>query len=496
MGAVGIGMLLATAILMAVSGLPAWLVLISASVTFTLGGLAFGAFTLPLFFALPSRLLGLLEHDLLQALPLYVLIGAMLNRLPLAEILFRVAHRLLRRTSAAPYLAGLGLGALLAPMNGSVGASVAMLTRAVQPRLDAQGIPAERGAALICAASTIGVVVPPSLVLILLGDAMMRAHTEAVNASGQAVRFINTQDIFHGALLPAAAMLLLFFSVTWWRNRASAAATKAPALDSNTLPLKRGDWIIAACSVACIVGLLTAVTLGYLYAVEGAATGGLVLALYGLATRSLNRAALKAILDDTLAITGALFALLVAATVYTLVLRAFGTDLWMNDFLRGLGGGGSTALGAVLLILALSAFVLDAFEITFVIIPVVMPPLLTLVPDATWVAVLTLLVLQASFLLPPFGYAVLMVGSMLRRKLPQRALARALLPYLLVEVLVMALVLLWPNLVWHSHPAEAGTAHDGAQLTDKEVQQVFEQSRLEREKEERDSTSPGPDQAR
>lgn len=484
MGAIGLWMLLATAILMAISGLPAWLVLVSASMAFAVGGLVFGAFTLPLFFALPSRLLGLLEHDLLQALPLYVLIGAMLNRLPLVETLFRVANRILRHTKAAPYLAAMGLGALLAPMNGSVGASVAMLVRAVQPRLAAQDVPPERGAALICTASTIGVVVPPSLVLILLGDAMMSAHTEALNATAQATRIVNTQDIFHGALLPAATMMMLFFIITWWSNRnVSTVVTTLPLISTKTVPVSRSDWIIASCSVVCIAVLLASVTLGYLYAVEGAATGGLVLLLFGLVTRSLTRLAFKAILHDTLVITGALFALLIAATMYTLVLRAFGTDLWMRDFLRSLGGGGSIALVVVLLILALSAFVLDAFEITFVIIPVVMPPLLMLVPDATWVAVLTLLVLQASFLLPPFGYAVLMAGSILNRKLSQRALARALLPYLLVQAAVMLLVLLWPNIVWHSHPAASIDAANNQQLSDEGIQQLFEQQRLQNEKE-------------
>lgn len=484
MGATGLWMLLATAILMAMSGLPAWIVLNSTSMAFTVGGLVFGAFTLPLFFALPSRLLGLLEHDLLQALPLYVLIGAMLNRLPLVKILFRVANHLLRFTAAAPYLAGIGLGALLAPMNGSVGASVAMLARAILPRLDAQGVPPERGAALICTASTIGVVVPPSLVLILLGDAMMRAHTEALNATSQTAQIINTQDISHGALLPAATMMLLFFIVTWWRNRhASATSIASSLIDANTVPVSGSDWIIACCSVVCILVLLTSVTLGYLYAVEGAATGGLALLLFGLVTRSLTRPLFKAILHDTLAITGALFALLIAASMYTLVLRAFETDLWMRDFLQDLSGGGSTALIVVLLILALSAFILDAFEITFVIIPVVMPPLLMLVPDATWVAVLTLLVLQASFLLPPFGYAVLMAGSILNKKLSQHALARALLPYLLVQAAVMLLVLLWPSMVWHSHPAASANAASSKQLSDEEIQQLFEQQQLQNEKE-------------
>ncbi len=484
MGYIGLWMVLATALLMAFSGLPAWIVLVCTSTLFATCGVVFGLFTLSLFFALPLRLLGLLEHDLLQALPLYVLIGAMLNRLPLIDILFRVANRMLRRTPAAPYLAGIGLGALFAPMNGSVGASVAMLAHAILPRLKAQGATPEHGAALICTASTIGVVVPPSLVLILLGDAMMRAHTEAVTATGSMVRVINTQDIFHGALLPATLMLFLFFLVTWWNHRRPASSIDDSSVaDTISVLVTRNDRIVAACSVLSILALLILVTLGYLYAVEGAATGGLALLLYGLATRTLTRPVFQAILHDTMAITGALFALLIAASMYTLVLRAFETDLWIRNFLQGLSGGGSAALGVVLLILAASAFVLDAFEIMFVIIPIVMPPLLMLVPDVTWVAVLALLVLQMSFLLPPFGYAILMASSVLRKNLKQRALSAALLPYLLVQAGVVFIVLFWPNMVWRNDAATLGDASNHKQLSNEEIQQLFEQQRLQNEKE-------------
>lgn len=477
MGSVGLWMLLATALVMATSGLPAWMVLVGTATLFASGGLVLGVLDPSLFFVLPLRVMGLLEHDLLQALPLYVLVGAMMNRLPLMDILMRVAQHLLRHSPAAPYLAGMGLGALLAPMNGSVGASVSMLARAVGQRLDHPDRAPESNAALVCAASTLGVVVPPSLVLILLGDAMMRAHTEAVNTTGQAVRVVNTQDIFHGALLPAAAMLLLFLLVTWWRHRAPMPANQtiaselapAPAIS----PPSRSDWATAIGSVLCILALLTSVTLGLLYAVEGAATGCLALLLFGLASRSLTPSVGRAILHDALATTGALFALLVAASSYTLVLRAWGTDAWMSHFLQTLPGGGAVALATVMLTLILSAFILDALEIIFVIIPIAMPPLLVLVPNATWVAVLALLVLQLGFLLPPFGYALLMVGSVFPRKLSVRALARALLPYLLVQAIVLGAVWAWPQLVWQP---ETNTS---ARLSEDEIQQLMEQQRLD-----------------
>jgi tripartite ATP-independent transporter DctM subunit len=473
MGAAGLWMFALVAVLMIATGLPVWVLLIAVAMVFSLGGIAAGIFTLPLMTAVPSRVLGLVENDLLQALPLYVFMGALLNRLPLAETLFRVSSRALAWTGCGVPLAGLGLGVLLAPMNGSVGASVATLTRTVQPRLDAQGIAPERGAALVCVASTLGVVIPPSLVLILLGDAMLRAHTEALNATiaaaGEAadrsVRIVNTQDVFHGALVPAAILLLLFVIATWWMDR-PAASSRAPdrALPNAQKP-SRGEWLVAVAATLVIAGLLGGVTLGYLYAVEAAAAGGMALFLFGLATRTLTRDALHAALRDTMAITGALFALLIAATVFTLVLRAFETDRWLVAILATQGGGTYGALALVLLILGLCALVLDAFEMIFVVIPLVIPPLLMRVPDAPWVAVLTLLILQASFLIPPFGYAILMVRGRTTHDLDTGKLARALLPYLAAQLLVLALVLGFPRLVWHESRAETTPSAPPAPLS-------------------------------
>src|SRR4029453_16593674 len=202
-------MLIAVAIVLLGTGLPAFATLMGVSVLFAAIGLAAGGLHYGLLTALPARIIGLLENDLLQALPLYVFMGALLNRLPLADRLFRCGVALGGRSGAGPALATLGLGALLAPMNGSVGASVAMLSRGVAPKLAARGVAANPSTALVCVASRLGVVIPPSLVLILLGDAMMRAHTEAANATKAMVRIVNTQDIFRGALVPAAMFLAL-----------------------------------------------------------------------------------------------------------------------------------------------------------------------------------------------------------------------------------------------------------------------------------------------
>ena len=198
----GLWMLVAVALSMVATGLPAWVVLVGVSFAFAAGGIAAGAFDATLFTAVYPRLVGLLENDLLQALPLYVLMGVLINRTALADTLYRAARTALAPTRRGVALAGLFLGVLLAPMSGSAGASVAMLSRTLYPRLAAAGYPEERNVALVCVASTLGVVVPPSLVLILLGDAMMRAHTEASHLVASSARIVNTQDVFHAALVP------------------------------------------------------------------------------------------------------------------------------------------------------------------------------------------------------------------------------------------------------------------------------------------------------
>src|SRR5260221_5770091 len=293
MASAGLWMLALVAVVMIATGLPAFVALIGVAVLFAIIGIATGALPYALFTALPSRVLGLLENDLLQALPLYVLMGALLNRLPLADILFRAGNALFARTPAAPLLSALGLGALLAPMNGSVGAGVATLSRVVHPRLLARGVAAEQSLAVVCVASTLGVVVPPSLVLILLGDAMLGAHTQAVTQMGRLERVINTQDVFRGALAPAAIFLLLCFAWAWWTGRRArpASAERVGA---------RG-WLAAGATVVLILGLLSAVAAGYLYPVEAAAAGALPLFALRLASRALTPPVLALVLRHTMA---------------------------------------------------------------------------------------------------------------------------------------------------------------------------------------------------
>lgn len=435
----GLAMLAGVALGAVLTGLPVWGVLIGMAVAG--GGLAtaFDAVSPAIFLALPSRLIGLLEADLLQALPLFVFMGALLNRLPLAQLLFRAALGLFGGSRGAQP-AALALGAVLGPMNGSVSANAIALTRAIEPALAKQGVAPADSAALIAVSSTLGVLVPPSLVLILLGDAMLTAHTIALNASGRSARIVNTQDVFRGALLPAGLFLVGCLAIALIRGRRQAAPAAGGA------PPSWREIALAAVTIGFIVALLAGVAIGYFYAVEAAAMGAVGLLCAGLASRQLDGPRLRMVLDDTIAMTGALMALLIAATSFTLVFRVLGSDKLVATWMEAVPGGEIGILAAGLGVIFAAAFVLDAFEIIFVLAPIVLPPVLMRVEDATWVAVLTLLVLQASFLLPPLGYAVTMTQATSSRRAPLRAVVRSLAPFIVAQMLVVAAVLAWPAL--------------------------------------------------
>ncbi len=437
---VGFSLLILVGVGIMTTGLPAAVVLITAASLGATIGVTSGAVPFAILGALPSRLVNLFDNDLLQALPLYVTMGLLLDRLPVADALYRASNALLPRKPSAPLVSGMLLGALLGPMNGSVGASVLGLSRVISPRLRAEGVPHATRDAVIAVASTLGVLVPPSLVLILLSDAMLSAHTFAVTETGRTDRVINTQDVFHAALVPAGMFLLMCLGLAWFAGR---GATSLPKRE----PLTLQQWLLAGSSLAALVALLGGVAGGFFFAVEAAAMGAFALLVAGLVTGRLHGKVMRSLLRDAMAITGALFSLLLAATTFTLVLRLLGTDRLVNRLVAAIPGNDMLAVAVVLGVIGLCAFVLDAFEIIFVIVPIVVPPLLIRVADARWVSVLLLLTLQSSFLLPPFGYALMMVRGANRPPAPFGPFVRALLPFLVGQWLLLLVVLAVPSLV-------------------------------------------------
>jgi tripartite ATP-independent transporter DctM subunit len=458
----GLALLVLVGIGIISTGLPAAVVLIAVATFGAIIGVATGTIEVSYLWALPSRLVNLFENDLLQALPLYVTMGLLLDRLPIADALYRASNAVLPRKPSSPLVSGMMLGALLGPMNGSVGASVLGLSRVVSPRLTEEGIPAPIRHAVIAVASTLGVLVPPSLVLILLSDAMLSAHTIAVTTTGRSDRVVNTQDIFHAALVPGGIFLCLCLALSWLAGRTAKKVPERPRLTAS-------QGVLATVALVSLIGLLGGVAVGYFYAVEAAAMGAFALLVAGLVTGRLRGAALNSLLNDTIALTGALFALLLAATTFTMILRLLGTADLVGRLVSSIPGGDLAAVTVVLGAIGISAFVLDAFEIIFVVVPIVIPPLLIRVADARWVSALVLLTLQSSFLLPPFGYALMMVRGVLKERVSFRQFARALAPFLVGQWLLLLLVLFFPQLTHMGQSSDDGSRAPAATLSNEEL---------------------------
>jgi TRAP-type mannitol/chloroaromatic compound transport system permease large subunit len=247
--------------------------------------------------------------------------------------------------------------------------------------------------------------------------------------------------------------------------------------------LSKSERASALIALLVIGGLLGGVAAGYFFAVEAAAMGAFVLFVASVATRRLDFATLRIVLAEAMSVAGTLFALLIAATTFTLVFRAFGSDRLLDAWIAAMPGGRAGLLVAALGFLVACALVLDAFEIVFVVIPILMPPLLAREPDAVWVSVATLMVLQASFLIPPIGYAVMMTRSLAAPSMPMRMLARSLAPYAIAQLAVLTLVVAAPaitHMLDHEAPAATVAPEDadfGKQLERNEAEQ-----RKEREK--------------
>ncbi len=477
----GLWMLLALGVLVTTTGLPVWALLLGTSTAFAVAGLLSGAVEFNVLSALSPRIVGLLENDLLQALPLYVFIGVLLQRITVADSIFSTLVRIFRPFGAPGSVAAvatLTVGSLIAPMSGSVGSSASLLSRLVAHRL--RHMAAARAIALVSAAATIGVVVPPSLVLILLGDAMLRAHLEASNLPGFTLgtaRIISTQDVFNAALLPATVGLVLWMLMAWRQGRFAEPDHSARDLAYDDNNVTGSQMATAMTAIAVIVLLLTGVFTGKLFAVEAAATGGCLLILAALASRSLSWPAWRDVLHDSLALSGALFALLVGATTFSLVFRAFGTDRWLSELLLNATLSPQLTALCVLLFVALCAWVLDAFEMIFVVIPIVAPALIAKLGDAQQAAVLLLLVLQTSFLVPPMGYAVLMVRY--REGLgvaSTRAIVKSLLPFILVQVAVTVCVFGFPPMVHVLDGSRAAVSGEPVKSEEDVVRQMREMS--------------------
>lgn len=423
-------------------------------VAFTLGGTALlfagigivtGTFHPGLLLAFPDRLFGIMSNYTLVAVPLFVLMGVMLEKSKLAENLLDDMAKLCGSLRGGLGLAVIVVGALLAASTGVVGATVVTMGLISLPTMLKRGYDPALATGTLCATGTLGQIIPPSIALVLLGDVLSSAYQQAQLKSGVVnPATVSVSDIFAGALLPG--LLLVVVYGIYLLVRVAVNPKLAPAMDSTEKPQLGRLLLNLFPAVGLILCVLGSIIAGIATPTEAAGVGAIGASLLALGQRQLSYGELKEVCLSTLRISAMVFAILVGASLFTLVFRGFGGDVLVEQLFEQLPGGTWFAILVVMVVIFFLGFILDFIEITFVVVPIVGPILLAMGVDPIWLAVMIAVNLQTSFLTPPFGFALFYLRGVTPPQISTPTIYRGVLPFIMIQLMLLIGLALWPQL--------------------------------------------------
>ena len=427
-------------------GFPVALTLGGTALGFAALGILIGHFDPDYLTALTGRIFGTMGNETLVAVPLFILMGVVLERAKIAEDLLANMAGLYGERPGGLGVAVILVGALLAASTGIVGATVVTMGVLALPSMLRAGYQPQLATGTICATGTLGQIIPPSIALVLLGDIMSSAYQQAQLR----MNVINTDtvsvgDLFVGAMVPGVILVLLYLAYVLIRAAVNPESAPAAVSVERTEPSAAVKAVVPP--LLLIVLVLGSILVGAATPTEAAgvgATGALFLALI---RGALSFEVLQDISRSTLYTTSMVFLILIGAAVFSLVFRGFGGDTLIEQFFEELGGGPHMALLVVMLVMFLLGFILDFIEITFVVVPVVGPVLLSMGFDPVWLGVMIAVNLQTSFLTPPFGFALFYLRGVAPDSVSTRAIYAGVLPFVLIQLLLLVLMWWWPNLV-------------------------------------------------
>jgi tripartite ATP-independent transporter DctM subunit len=427
-------------------------------VAFSLGGtaLAFawfgsfnGYFDDAFLQALPNRLYGIMTNETLIAVPLFVFMGVMLER-------SRVAENLLDTMAAlfGPLRGGLGIsvtlvGMLLAASTGIVGATVVTMGLLSLPTMLKRNYHPAISSGVICAAGTLGQIIPPSIILVLLGDVLSAAYQQAqLNMGIFSPDTVSVGDLFVGAMIPGLLLVMLYLIyliIVAFSKPDTVPAIPLAEREQEQHLLMRVVKVLMP-PLLLIVAVLGSILGGLATPTEAASVGAIGAILLAISQGQFNLKTLKEVMNGTTKVTSMVFLIFIGASLFSLVFRGFGGDELVTELLTDLPGGVVGAMVVVMLVMFLLGFILDFIEITFVVVPIVGPILLSMGLDPVWLGVMIALNLQTSFLTPPFGFALFYLRGVAPREVSTGAIYRGVAPFIVIQLIMLGLLAYWPQL--------------------------------------------------
>jgi len=433
------------------AGYPVAFSLAGTALAFSLIGTLTGTFDPSFLGAIPNRLYGIMINETLIAVPLFVFMGVMLERSKVAEQLLDTMAMLF-----GPLRGGLGIsvmivGMLLAASTGIVGATVVTMGLLSLPTMLKRGYDPRVATGAICASGTLGQIIPPSIVLVLLGDVMSSAYQQAQLDMGlYSPDTVSVGDLFVGALLPGLLLVCLYILyIVFVALFRPALVPPIPAEERaalNKLELTLRAFKVLVPPLFLIVAVLGSIIGGLATPTEAASVGAMGSILLALGQRQFNLPILQEVMRATTQVSSMVFLILIGASVFSLVFRGFGGDEVVQEILKNLPGGVIGAVFVVMLLMFLLGFILDFIEITFVVVPIVGPILLAMGLNPVWLGVMIALNLQTSFLTPPFGFSLFYLRGVAPKEVTTMHIYKGVMPFIVIQVITLSLLALWPQL--------------------------------------------------
>ncbi|GAB5428125.1 MAG: TRAP transporter large permease subunit [Devosia indica] len=430
-------------------GFPVAFSLAGTALIFGLVGWWLGVYDPSNYGSLAGRYIGLMTNEVLVAVPLFIFMGVVLERSGIAEQLLLTMGKLFGNLRGGLGLSVIVVGALLAASTGVVGATVVTMGLISLPAMLRAGYDPKLATGVICASGTLGQIIPPSTVLIFMGDMLAGINSQVQMEKGNfAPEPVSVGALFAGAILPGLLLVGLYAAYMIFKaitDPKSCPATPVP--EDEKAGLMREVFVALVPPLLLIVAVLGSILGGIATPTEAASVGSVGAMLLAVLRRRIDFSILRQAVISTATITSMVFIILFGAAVFSIVFRMMGGDNLVHEFLSSMPGGAIGAMIIVMLIMFLLGFILDTFEIIFIVIPITAPVLLALDVDPIWLGVMVGVNLQTSFLTPPFGFALFYLRGVASNAVSTGAIYRGAVPFVILQLIGIALLFTFPQLI-------------------------------------------------
>jgi tripartite ATP-independent transporter DctM subunit len=433
-GWLGLGMFLLLMMLI-FSGFPVAYILGGVTIIASTVGILAGEFNFIFLQTIPSRIYGIMQNYMLLAIPFFIFMGLVMQKSKIADDLLVTSGMLFGRVKGGIAIAVILIGGILAASTGVIGATIVamgLISLPVMLRYEYDDSPAT---GVIIAAGSLGQIMPPSIVLIVLGDQMG----------------VSINDLFVAALFPAALLVILYILYVlvlgWFKPE---SMPRIPAEDSTGISIYRIAFSIIKILVpplALIISVLGSIFYGFATPTEAGAVGAVGALLLSMANKRFNIKLLKSSLEETSRITSMIMIILVGATAFAIVFKALDGDWLIRDIFAAIPGGQVGFIIVSLFLIFILGFFIDFFEIIFIVIPIILPAAIFMDIDLLWYAILVALVVQTSFLTPPFGFALFYLRSVSPSSVLTSTIYKGAIPFICLQVLAILIVYFFPSVV-------------------------------------------------